>query len=47
MTNTHLCVLELLFNFIDKTATNFANKAAEEQLRADFTRPSDCPADAH
>ena len=47
MTNTYLCVLELLFDFIYETTTNFANKAAEEELRADLTRPSDCPADAH
>jgi hypothetical protein len=44
---THLCVLELLLDFVDEATTNFANKTAEEEFRTDLTRASDGPANAH
>jgi hypothetical protein len=46
-TGTHLRVLELLLDFVDETTANFTNEATEEELRADFARPSDGAADAH
>ena len=47
MSNLYLGILELLFYLIDKTTTNFANKASIQQLWPDFTCSRHCTTDTH